>query len=132
VHGGRFYSRFSNRASDDRERLMIDGLPVVTKDFDNLHGRLSFAVVGEACPEGDLYALDGFERKDVKAAWVAALNANNGLGITSATDSKKIVKALRAKYPSLSQVFGKGFGLQFQRADAEVVRKGWQTFGATT
>jgi hypothetical protein len=119
--GGRFYSRFNNWSGNDRERLMIDGKNVVAVDFKNLHGRLSLAVVGEEIPDSDLYALDGFDRDEVKGAWSAALNANNRTGFTNAANSKEIVKAITSRYPKLIEVFGKGVGLALQRADSELV-----------
>jgi hypothetical protein len=119
--GGRFYSRFNNWASDDRMQLRIDGKPVLSVDFKNLHGRLSLAIVGEACPEGDLYELDGFDREQVKAAWSAALNSNNRTGITGRLNSKAIVSAILGRYPKLKAVFGCRVGLHLQRADSELV-----------
>jgi hypothetical protein len=119
--GGRFYSRFNNWASDDRRQLRIDGKPVLSVDFKNLHGRLSLAIVGEACPEGDLYELDGFDREQVKAAWSAALNSNNRTGITGRSNSKVIIQAILGRYPKLKTVFGCRVGLHLQRADSELV-----------
>jgi hypothetical protein len=119
--GGRFYSRFNNWSSNDRNRLMIDGKAVQSVDFKNLHGRLSLAAVGEEFSDGDLYSLDGFDRDGVKDVWSAALNARNGTGFTEAANSKEIVKALTVRYPKLVEVLGKGVGLSLQRADSELV-----------
>jgi hypothetical protein len=119
--GGRLYSQFINRPSDERERLMIDGQKVISIDFKNLHARLTFAALGLPCPNGDLYLFRGFDRVEVKNAWSAALNANNKTGFTDSQNSKPIIKAILAKYPDLKQLFGRSVGLKFQRMDSEIV-----------
>jgi hypothetical protein len=126
--GGRFYSRFNNWSSNDRKRLMIDGKSIASVDLKNLHGRLSLAIVGEEFKEGDLYAIDGFDRNEVKAAWSAALNAKNGTGFTEAANSKAIICVLTEKYPKLVAAFGKSIGLYLQRADSEMTGTVLQAF----
>ncbi len=119
--GGRYYSRSNNWFPARRKLLCIDGEGVVSSDFANLHARLSLAIAGEQCPDGDLYQFEGLDRSEVKAAWSAALNVSNNSGITYSPNSKQIIQAITQRFPKLKTVFGKGIGLLLQRADAEVV-----------
>jgi hypothetical protein len=131
--GGRFYCGFQNEASIKRARLLIDGKPVVSIDCKNLHGRLSLAASGVVCPRGDLYDFQGIDRKLVKKAWAAALNADNRTGFTWGDDDDfdddtkdkeeraRVLKEIVKRHPSLTSLFGRGVGLMMQRADSEMV-----------
>jgi hypothetical protein len=53
---------WSNLASGRRASIRIDGEAVADLDYASMFARLAYAHIGEAAPEGDLYAIPGLER----------------------------------------------------------------------
>ncbi|MBL6456963.1 hypothetical protein JMJ55_16620 [Belnapia sp. T6] len=94
--------------------IRINGEPVVEIDISSSHLSIMHALVGLPLPEGDLYAVPGFDRRVVKA-WV---NATLGKGSPvrkwprgplermaelAAIDPLKVMGAVLGRYPWLAE-----------------------------
>ena len=82
--GGRFYchgASFQNMRARHRRDLecMIDGVlhPMVEIDYSTLHITMAYTEAGAKVPRGDLYAIEGFDRRLVKIAVNIMFNAEN-------------------------------------------------------
>ena len=82
--GGRFYchgASFQNMRARHRRDLecMIDGVlhPMVEIDYSTLHITMAYTEAGAKVPRGDLYAIEGFDRRVVKIAVNIMFNAEN-------------------------------------------------------
>ena len=82
--GGRFYchgASFQNMRARHRRDLecMIDGVlqPMVEIDYSTLHITMAYTEAGAKIPRGDLYEIEGFDRRLVKIAVNIMFNAEN-------------------------------------------------------
>jgi hypothetical protein len=82
--GGRFYchgASFQNMRARHRRDLqcMIDGVlhPMVEIDYSTLHPTMAYTEAGAKVPRGDLYEIEGFDRRVVKIATNIMFNAQN-------------------------------------------------------
>ena len=82
--GGRFYchgASFQNMRARHRRDLecMIDGVlhPMVEIDYSTLHITMAYTEAGAKVPRGDLYEIEGFDRRVVKIAVNIMFNAEN-------------------------------------------------------
>lgn len=68
---GRLFGAFwMNMKADRRKGIRINGEPAATLDYGSMFTRLAYAEIGAVPPEGDLYAIPGFEdyRSGIKMA----------------------------------------------------------------
>lgn len=94
--GGRVYGGWwQQEGSDWRDRLMINGNPVVELDYHALHPRLLYARVGLPM-DRDPYQLNSFDRAASKLLLLTAINAK---------DEKSVFQAFRHQASSNSQKF---------------------------
>ena len=152
--GGRFYchgASFQNMRARHRRDLecMIDGVlhPMVEIDYSTLHITMAYTEAGAKVPRGDLYAIDGFDRRVVKIAANIMFNAENRrsaiLAIAKAlhddatlrtangvddhqkwwayqTFTKKLVEAIEHKHRRIRTYFNSECGARFQRRDSDM------------
>ena len=152
--GGRFYchgASFQNMRARDRRDLecMIDGVlhPMVEIDYSTLHITMAYTEAGAKVPRGDLYAIDGFDRRVVKIAVNIMFNAQNHrnavLAIAKAlhddatlcvatgvrphqrwwtyqTFTKRLVEAIECKHRRIKDYFNSDCGARFQRRDSDM------------
>ena len=65
--GGRFYGWWQGLKKKERQRLRINGEPVIELDFSGMHPRLCYALDGQPLsPEVDPYAIPGLEGADLR------------------------------------------------------------------
>jgi len=77
MRGGRFYpmgTSWQNIRKEARQRLVIDGEPVVELDFDGMHIAMLYAEANLPLPD-DCHTIDGWPRKLVKVATFTLINA---------------------------------------------------------
>jgi hypothetical protein len=77
--GGRFYASggaWQATKKECRQRLTIDGEPVVELDFKNLHAVLLYAEAG-ATPPADSYSIGRWPRNLVKLGFLVLVNAKS-------------------------------------------------------
>jgi hypothetical protein len=129
-HGGRFYSIAGGKPKGDRPKITINGLPLESLDYKSLHPRLGFALVGEACPEGDIYQLGGHKREHVKLVVTAAMNSKFESGYVGSVaeeikaeggNALAILEAFKVEYPPIREIIGAGLWPWMQRAEARAV-----------
>jgi hypothetical protein len=152
--GGRFYchgASFQNMRARYRRDLesMIDGVlhPMVEIDYSTLHITMAYTEAGAKMPAGDLYAIEGFDRRLVKIAVNIMFNAQNRrsavLAIAKAlhddatlrtangvqahqrwwayqTFTKRLVEAIEDKHRRIKDHFNSDCGARFQRRDSDM------------
>lgn len=150
--GGRFYlvgRSIQGMSSRTRAELtfVVDGAshPAVEVDYHTLHPVLAYKQSGGTAPRGDLYAIDGFDRKLVKLALNILFNAKTRksaklalLGELRADDSRekvgrgsqafdtdlefvdRVLDAVVRKHPGLRTAFGSDLGARLQRIDSDM------------
>ena len=152
--GGRFYchgASFQNMRARQRRDLqcMIDGVlhPMVEIDYSTLHITMAYTEAGAKLPRGDLYEIEGFDRRLVKIAVNIMFNAENRrsavLAIAKAlhddatlraasgvadhhmwwsyqTFTKKLVEAIEGKHRRIKKHFNSDCGARFQRRDSDM------------
>jgi hypothetical protein len=152
--GGRFYchgASFQNMRALDRRDLecMIDGVlhPMVEIDYSTLHITMAYAEAGAKVPRGDLYAIEGYDRRLVKFAVNIMFNAENRrsaiLAIAKAlhddaalcaasgvaahqmwwayqTFTKGLLEAIEHKHRRIEDYFSSDCGARFQRLDSDM------------
>ena len=155
--GGRFYchgASFQNMPARNRRDLecMIDGVlhPMVEIDYSTLHIKMAYAEAGAKVPPGDLYAIEGFDRRVVKIAVNimfnaesrrsailaiakalhddAALRAASGVDAhhmwwTHQTFTKNLLEAIEHKHHQIEDYFNSDCGARFQRLDSDMAMK---------
>ena len=136
--GGRFYfagTSVQNLRERDREQLLwgsgADAKPVVELDYAGLHIAIAYSETEVAPPDGDPYAIPGFERDHVKLAVNTLFNAKTRrkailsltgelrLGSGSYTPDD-LVDAVEVAHPELSHAFATDRGARFQRIDSDM------------
>jgi hypothetical protein len=152
--GGRFYCdgvSFQNMRARDRRDLecTIDGVlhPLVEIDYSTLHITMAYTEAGAKVPRGDLYEIEGFDRRLVKIAVNIMFNAENRrsaiLAIAKAlhddatlrmvndiddhqrwwnyqTFTKRLVEAIEHKHRRIAKHFNSDCGARFQRMDSDM------------
>ena len=152
--GGRFYchgASFQNMRARNRRDLecMIGGVlhPMVEIDYSTLHITMAYAEAGAKVPRGDLYAIEGFDRRLIKIAVNIMFNAQNRrsaiLAIAKAlhddaamcaasgvdahqmwwtyqTFTKNLLEAIEHKHRQIEDFFNSDCGARFQRLDSDM------------
>ena len=152
--GGRFYchgASFQNMRARDRRDLecMIDGVlhPMVEIDYSTLHITMAYAETDAKVPRGDLYAIEGFDRRLVKIAVNITFNAQNRrsailaiakalhddttlraasgvdahqMWCTHPTFTKSLLETVEHKHRRIEDYFSSDCGARFQRRDSDM------------
>jgi hypothetical protein len=131
--GGRYYSQIQNLRSETRPYIYLNGEPTIEIDYSSFHPALLYAKVKKPIPAGDAYAIEGFERDEVKVAFNVMLN-RTGTAETAhksiieyvcddADKAKALVNAILTKHREIGDSFNTGAGLDLQRKDSDIVTK---------
>jgi hypothetical protein len=107
--GGRFYGAwYQNIPSKCRERILIDGAPVLEPDFSGYHPRILYALKGLPLPE-DPYFLKDYPQTDELRKFLKTLL----LSIVNAKDKKDAIGGMRgARFDEHKKAYWKGIKLQ--------------------
>jgi hypothetical protein len=137
VQGGRFYrASYQALSSKERPHIRIDGGRVVELDFSSIHPTMLFLRRGSV-PEGDPYAVNGFDRRILKLAFNMGLNAESKSSAEGAlrrtlremgaeepdATATRYIDGLRPAIPSLADDLYTGVGLKLQRQDSEIAAR---------
>jgi len=82
AQGGRFYAEgggWQNLPKVERQRIQIDGEPVVEVDYSQFHPVLAYARAGHPAPD-NAYGVPGFDRALVKVSFNIMLNSSSRNG----------------------------------------------------
>jgi len=106
-------------------RIILDGYHVAELDFASMMVRLAYGVVKAEPPNGDQYAIPGFEKsRDCMKVLLSALlfdlpghnrkrlpeKALAGLHPDESRPVKEIIQALKKFHPAIAPLFGTGMG----------------------
>ena len=137
--GGRYYGGWwqSLPSQIRKSSLTIDGGLTVEHDYSQIHPRMLYILAGKTLA-GDAYTIAGIDRDDVKVAWQIVINADSLSSATAALSAKlaasrkevetrahkaearKIIKAVKAAHPEISDYFHSGIGIRLQRHDSDI------------
>lgn len=132
---GRFYCDAQNIPRHFRRAVLINGEPGGEVDFSATHIRLAAALKGYGFGDNDPYELQGFRRADVKLATNIALNAPTarsarlaianelGGGCGAQAYAGKLLDAIKAQHPLLTNEFGSGAGLRLMATEALIAQE---------
>ena len=120
----------------DRERLTIDGAPVAEPDIRGCHMQLLYEKAGKQMPEGDPYAIEGWERGQVKGACLIAVNVagkreglhaihahvikSAAVGYQRAND---LLAAIEKKHAAVAGLLCSKAGMWLMRAESDIAHK---------
>jgi hypothetical protein len=129
--GGRSYGGFWQNLSKDRRRqLTINGSPVASHDYSQLHPRILYAERGLSI-DGDAYDVPGHGRSTVKVAFNVVINAENRRSAVGAVADRlggashyeaanKLLDAITARHAPIADALHSGAGLRLQRIDSDM------------
>lgn len=143
--GGRFYGGWwLSIPSEFRSRITIDNKKTVEVDYSAMHFHMMYAEKGLEVPDGDLYEVDGLERKKVKLALNTALNADNKTkaiiaikrDIWQEWSKDKVAETLDLlinKHNAIADLFFSGKGVHLQYRDSliaeSIMLNVWREYG---
>ena len=130
--GGRFYGPWiQNIEKELRRTIQINGNPTEEPDYPEHHARLLYDACERLMPP-EPFIVDGWPRKDVKAAFYTLLNAETptaakraiaeyfGRGREASAKASKLIAEIERKHPAVANQFGSGAGLWLMRKDSEI------------
>jgi hypothetical protein len=129
--GGRSYGGFwQNLSKDRRKQLTINGSPVASHDYSQLHPRLLYAE-RDLSLDGDAYDVPGHDRSTVKVAFNVLINAESRESAMGAVADKlggsshrkvanKLLDAIAARHAPIADALHSGAGLRLQRIDSDM------------
>ena len=134
--GGRLFGGFwqTMRKADRFRFLRIAGQEIAECDYGQANPRLAYAMLRRRPPEGDLYAIPGFEkhREGVKKLFLSLLFSEGpvirmprgvrkaGLFLPSHRTTE-VVAAIETKHPQLAKFFCLGWGHEIQFHESELL-----------
>jgi len=93
--GGRFFRGWWIEIPKQfRPYITIDASETVELDYSSMHLAILYAEAGESLPEGDLYAVDGYDRQLVKTAFTRGVNVSS---------REAAITTVRRKYPEMTR-----------------------------
>lgn len=128
--GGRLYHGWWQQLKkEQRQHIVIDGLPTVELDYDQMHPTILYAKHDIPLPSGDLYEIEGLDRKVAKKLFNAMLNHDKRFTRTWPDDVEKpegwslsdAQDAILAKHKQIASDFFTGVGLKLQRKDSDLM-----------
>ncbi len=136
--GGRFVGGWWMACEENTRRdIKIDGHPCIELDFRCCLPTLMYATRGLECP-GDVYHLEGFDRKLVKRAFFRVMNnqgkgrAIKGMkgdleksfpGLVGVVDCHTLMDRLMKAHPQISESFFKKSGNHLMSLEADITEK---------
>lgn len=128
--GGRFYGGFWQQLSQrqhQREKILIDGEPCCELDFKATHASMIYNIAALPAPE-DSYTISGFDRADVKKAFLVLFNCESRQQTLNTMRSKMhiqnseaLLDAIEAAHPAIKDAFyRRESGLLLQNFDAKI------------
>jgi hypothetical protein len=126
---GRFYCWPQNIPSTARATMTINGQPVVELDFGAMHPMLAYNEIGVKL-DGEAYDVgDGFDRKEVKAGTMIAMNAADEATAVKAlarakripyARCRRIFDAIRQRHRPIEGAFFNDLGVHFMNLDSKI------------
>jgi hypothetical protein len=113
--GGRFFGAWWIEIPRQlRPYIMIDGVETVELDYSSMHLAMLYSAAGLSLPTGDLYELEGYERKIVKMAFTRSVNCNSRAGtINSILNSiQKDIRKANTKIARAGTEQGRNYALE--------------------
>jgi hypothetical protein len=130
--GGRFYGTWWQGVPKViRQKLTINGEPVVEPDFEAHHIRMLYAEAGLPPPAGP-YEVGSWQRDQVKLALLILINALNGRSAIGAimkecgldiASACRLVQDIKRRHAPISEFFHSDAGRRLQCLDAEIAEK---------
>lgn len=139
--GGRLYglgASWQNIPAEDRQRISIDGEPVVELDYSALHPALLYAEVGAPLPD-DCYIIGNWPRPLVKLGLLVLINASNlhqvrlylahcdAMAALSPADeqdalakSSRLIDDIKAAHRPIAKFFHTDAGARLMRVDSDL------------
>jgi hypothetical protein len=125
---GRLHGFWQNMPKESRRLIRINGEPVAEPDFPQLHPNLIYHRRGKIL-RGDAYDVDGFERKDCKVAFNAAVNARTPRHAKEAisknlnmpyAEAKRLYEAIVHRHTDVADAFASDEGIHLMRMDSDI------------
>jgi hypothetical protein len=127
---GRFYGWWQNIPSAARASMTINGQPVSEPDFSCMHPMIAYSLAGQRL-DGDAYDVGaGFDRGDVKAGMMIAINAKDDrTAVKALTRSRKIsydrcgkiIDAIRERHKPIERSICADAGIHLMNVDAQIM-----------
>jgi hypothetical protein len=130
--GGRFYAPIQNYTKQTRRYFYLNGEPTIEIDYSSIHPHMLYHRKGLEFDGDDPYAIEGFDRDDVKVAFNVMLNkeavgANKSASKTISKNldcdndtAEALEKAIHALHSPIAHHFNTGIGLTLQRRDSDI------------
>jgi hypothetical protein len=137
---GRLYGEFwIGLQRERRANIRINGEPPADLDYQGCFLRLAYAHAGQEAPLGDPYDLSGFlkvreydsrnpdHRDAVKKAFNSLLNGGRAGSkeiisqLPNGTTARHLRRALAARHPTISHLFGKNIGLALMFTESRML-----------
>ena len=130
--GGRLFSPIQNYTKQTRKYFYLNGEPTIEIDYSSIHPHMLYHREGLEFGGNDPYAIEGFDRDDVKVAFNIMLNketasANKSVAKTISKDldydidtAEALEKAIHALHSPIAHHFNTGIGLTLQRRDSDI------------
>lgn len=127
--GGRFYGAFwQTLPKPDRLKLLLENGPVVELDYSANHPTIAYAFKGITLTD-DPYVVEGFERRDVKKAFLVLFNvrdrhhAINTIRSFGVKNVEQLVRAVELTHEPINGYFyNPGFGMTLQNTDSWIAQ----------
>ncbi len=135
--GGRFYGGWwQGVPSDDRGHLLIDGQPVVERDYEYIHPTLMRAITGVGWSGADPYEIEDIDRSLAKRTFNTLLNLRENQSARKAVayelqkrghpDPYKLaddlIEAVKNRHPQYERFWQSGSGIILQRIDSDICK----------
>ena len=130
--GGRFYAPIQNYTKQTRRYFYLNGEPTIEIDYSSIHPHMLYHRKGLEFDGDDPYAIEGFDRDDVKVAFNVMLNkeavgANKSASKTISKNldcdidtAEALETAIQTLHSPIAHHFNTGIGLTLQRIDSDI------------
>jgi len=130
--GGRLYAPIQNYTKQTRKYFYLNGEPTIEIDYSSIHPHMLYHRKGLDFDGDDPYAIEGFDRDDVKVAFNVMLNkeavgANKSVAKTISKNldcdidtAEALETAIQTLHSPIAHHFNTGVGLTLQRRDSDI------------